>query len=108
MKRKISFLLALTMVIMAIPFNSFAESNYDKQLKEAIVKSKELFNIGSEYDKFDHRVTTYDGNTIFHLTWSDSKEKLGSIDVSMTLDGDVVNYGKWEPIRDEQRPQLAR
>lgn len=108
MKRKISFILALTMLITIVPLTSFAEENYDKGLKEAIVKSKELFNIGSEYDKFTHNVTTRDGSTVFHLNWSDSKNKLGNVDVSIATDGTVVSYGKWKPIYDRQGPKLPK
>lgn len=108
MKRKISFLLALTMVLTFIPFSSFAAQNYDKQLKEAIVKSKELFNIGDEYDKFNHNINSYDGKTVFYLNWSDSKGKLGNIDVSMTVDGIVTSYGKWKPTYEEQKPKLPK
>lgn len=108
MKRKISFLLALTMVLTFIPFSSFAAQNYDKQLKEAIVKSKELFNIGDEYDKFNHNINSYDGKTVFYLNWSDSKGKLGNIDVSMTVDGIVTSYGKWKPTYEDQKPKLPK
>jgi hypothetical protein len=107
-KRKISFLLALTMVLMAIPFNSFAQQNYDKQLKEAIIKSKELFNIGKEYDRFSHDINSYDDDTIFYLNWSDSKGKLGNIDVAITLDGTVMSYGKWKPSFNERKPKLPK
>lgn len=96
------------MVLTIIPFSSFAQEDYDKQLEEAIVKVKKLFNIGSEYDKFDHRVSSRDGTTVFYLNWSDSKEKLGSIDVSITLDGTVISFGKWKPIYREQGPKLPK
>lgn len=96
------------MVLIIIPFSSFAQQDYDKQLKEAIVKSKELFNIGSEYDKFDHSVSSRDGTTVFYLNWSDSKEKLGSVDISMAVDGTVLSYGKWKPIYVEQGPKLPK
>ena len=95
------------MVLTFIPFSSFAQ-NYDKQLKEAIVKSKELFNIGDEYDKFNHNINSYDGKTVFYLNWSDSKGKLGNIDVSMTVDGIVTSYGKWKPTYEEQKPKLPK
>lgn len=108
MNRKITFLLALIMVLNLVPFASFAEQNYDKQLKDAIIKSKKLFNIGEEYDKFEHSVTSREGMTYFYLTWSDSKDKLGSIDVSITSDGTVVSYGKWEPSYGEQKTKLPK
>lgn len=108
MRRKISFLLAFTMVLALIPFNSFAQQDYDKQLKEAIVRSKELFNIGSEYDEFRQEVSTRDGQVLFYLNWSDSKGKLGNVNVTITEDGTVTSFSKWKPRYGEQRPQLPK
>ena len=105
MKRRISFLLALTMFLTMIPFNSFA-GNYDKQLKEAIVRSKELFNIGDGYDEFRQDISTRDGEVVFYLNWSDSKEKLGSVSVSIAEDGTVISFSKWEPRYEDRKPQL--
>jgi len=96
------------MILTLIPFSSFAQQNFDKQLKEAIIKSKKLFNIGSEYDKFEHNINSYDGNTVFYLNWSDSKGKLGNIDVSLTLDGTVLSYGKWKPYFGDDKPKLPK
>ncbi|NMB08899.1 MAG: hypothetical protein GX981_11000 [Tissierellia bacterium] len=107
MKRKIAFLLALTMFLTIIPLNSFAQ-NYDKQLKKAIVRSKELFNIGSEYDEFRQEVSTREGQVLFYLNWSDSKGKLGNVNVTITEDGTVTSFSKWKPRYDEQRPQLPK
>jgi len=107
MKGKVSLLLALIMLITAIPFAAFAQ-DYDKQLEEAIVKSKELFNIGEEYDKFDYSISTYDKRTVFHLYWSDSKNVIGSIDVTITSDGIVTNYSKWSISSDKNRPKLPK
>ena len=107
MKRRISFLLALTMFLTIIPFNSFA-ANYDKQLKEAIVRSKELFNIGDEYDEFRQEISTRDGKVVFYLNWSDSKGKLGSVNVTITEDGTVTSFSKWEPRYEDRKPQLPK
>ncbi|SHH88255.1 YcdB/YcdC domain-containing protein [Sporanaerobacter acetigenes] len=108
MKRKVSVLLAIVMILTLIPMSSFAQQNFDKQLKEAITKSKELFNIGKEYDKFSSDVSSYDGKTAFNLNWSDSKEKLGSINVSLTVDGEILSYSKSEPYYGENRPKLPK
>lgn len=106
MKKKLSLILALVMVLTIIPFTSFAETNYDKQLKEAITKSKELFNIGKEYDEFNQSVSTSEGKTIFYLNWSSSQEDLGNINVSITMDGTILNYGKWDPSYGKEKPSL--
>jgi Zn-dependent metalloprotease len=107
MKRRMSFLLALIMLLTIIPFSSYA-GNYDKQLKEAIIKSKELFNIGDEYDEFRKDISTRDDQVVFYLVWSDKKGKLGSIDVSMAEDGTVLSFSKWQPKYEEQKPQLPK
>lgn len=96
------------MVLALIPFNSFAQQDYDKQLKEAIVRSKELFNISSEYDEFRQEVSTRDGQVLFYLNWSDSKGKLGNVNVTITEDGTVTSFSKWKPRYGEQRPQLPK
>ena len=107
MKGRLSLLLALVMLITAIPYVSFAQ-DYDKDLEEAILKSKELFNIGDEYDKFDYSMTTYDDQTIFYLYWGDSKNAIGSVDVTITSDGMVTNYGKWDANADKERTKLPK
>lgn len=106
MKRKLSIVLALIMVLTIIPFNIFAQESYDKELREAIIKSKDLFNIGSEYDKFDQSISSSDGRTIFYLNWSDKEGKLGQINVSITMEGLVLNYSKWQPVYGEQEIKL--
>ncbi|WP_416198272.1 MAG: Peptidase M4 [Sporanaerobacter sp.] len=108
MKKRVSAVLAIVMILTLIPIGSFAQQNFDKQLKEAITKSKELFNIGKEYDKFSSDVSSYDGKTAFHLNWSDSKEKLGSINVSVTVDGEILSYSKYKPYYGENRPKLPK
>ena len=106
MKKKLSILLAVIMVLTIIPSNIFAQNGYDQQLKDAILKSKDLFNIGKEYDKFSQSISSRDGETVFYLNWSDSLDKLGQINVSITMEGLVLSYGKWEPIYGEQETKL--
>ena len=107
MRKRVSLLLALVMVITAIPFAAFAQE-YDKQLEDAIIKSKEVFSIGEEYDRFDYSISTYDDKMSFHLYWSDSKNAIGSIDVTITSDGIVTDYGKWSVSSDKDRPKLPK
>lgn len=107
MKKKLSFVLALVMLITAIPLVTFAQ-NYDKQLEEAIMKSKELFGITEKYDKFDYSVSTYNDKTVFYLNWYDSKNTIGSIDVTMTSDGVVTSYYKWDINSHRDRPMLPK
>lgn len=94
MKSKISFILAMVMILSIIPMTSFAEESHDKQLKEAIIRSKDLFDIGNEYDKFDQSISSMGEETVFYLNWSDSKDQLGNINVSISVDGNIINYWK--------------
>ena len=108
LKRKISFVLALIMILSVIPVYSFAANNYDKELKEAITRSKKIFNIGDEYDKFEQDINTYSGDTVFYLNWSDTKNKLGGIQVAITTDGNVLSYSKWKPNYSEPETKLPK
>lgn len=108
MKKRISLLLVLLMVLTMIPFGSYAEQNYDKQLKEAIKKTKEIFNIGKEYDKFSSDIRSCDDETYFYLSWEDSKGKLGGINVSITSDGIITSYDKYKPYYEETKPKLPK
>ena len=106
MKRKLSLILASIILLTTIPSNAFADKSQDKGLKEAIIRSKELFNIGSEYNKFDQSINTVDNTTIFYLNWSDTEDKLGSINLSITMDGTVLSYNKFEPAYGEKEIRL--
>lgn len=106
MKRKLSLILASIILLTTIPSATFAEKSQDKGLKEAILRSKELFNIGSEYDKFDQSISSGDESTVFYLNWSDTKDKLGSINLSIRKDGNVISYSKWHPSYGEQEIKL--
>lgn len=107
MKRGIALVLALTMVLSVFT-TAFAEGNYDKELEKAIAKSKKLFNIGNEYDRFTHNIDYYNEDVIFYLNWSDSKEKLGTINVGITSDGTVMSYNIWKPIYGATKPALPK
>lgn len=106
MKKNLSILLALILLVTTIPASVFAEKSQDQALKEAIVKSKELFDIGDEYDNFNQSISLVDETTIFNLNWSDSKEKLGDINVTITMDGLVLSYNKWQPVYGKQETSL--
>ncbi|NLX62036.1 MAG: hypothetical protein GXZ06_05925 [Tissierellia bacterium] len=103
--KKILFLLSLVLLMTSIPTASYGQ-NYDKQLEEAILKSKKLFGITDEYDKFDYSVSTYNDEIVFYLNWHDSKEALGYITVTITADGTVTSYNKWYTTSQRDRTKL--
>jgi len=92
--KKTLFLLVFVLIITSIPIASYGQ-NYDKELEKAILKSKELFGITDEYDKFDYSVSTYQDEIVFYLNWHDSKEALGYVTVTITSSGTVTSYNKW-------------
>lgn len=108
MKRRLSILLAVVLIItVTIPTIGFAEQ-FDKELEEAIKKAKSLFNITEEYDKFDCYVDRYSGKTVFNLNWSDSDNKLGNLYVSIGEDGIVRGYSIYKPYTSQFRPKLPK
>lgn len=100
--KKISLLLTFTMLVLSIiPSISYGENNYDKKLEENIVKAKELFNISSDYDKFNSNVNSYESNTTFNLNWRDTSKKLNNINITMDLDGNIISYDSYPEIYKE-------
>lgn len=103
MNKKVLVLVLMMIFTSLIPSFSYGEKQYDLKLKEAIVKSKKLFEITSEYDKFNSNISEYDGSTVFNLIWEDSKEKLGSIIITTDIDGNIISYDNY--VNDYNRPE---
>lgn len=95
-------------IIISTLISSFAhgENAYDKKLEESIIKVKNLFNISDGYDKFTSHVNSYNGNTNFYLNWSDSKGKLNSINVNISLEGYIISYDSYPSVYKEPSTKL--
>lgn len=94
MKRSLSLILTLLMVLtFAIPASGL--EGYDKELENAIVKAKSVFNITDEFDKFEYHINSYSSNLEFYLRWYDSTEKTGGIEVTIDTDGMIKSYYKY-------------
>ena len=97
----IAAMLAIVMVLCALPVNSFAETKNvnkvgDKTMEKLVLKAKDVFNIKDVYDNFEvnsSRDNEY--GTIYNLSWS---KKDGSSDVSVSISKDmhITNYNKYE------------
>lgn len=97
----IAAMLAIVMVLCALPVNSFAETKNvnkvdDKTMEKLVLKAKEVFNIKDVYDNFEvnsSRDNEY--GTIYNLSWS-KKDSSSGVSVSISKDMHITNYNKYE------------
>lgn len=106
MKKLALFLSFVILFATLIPTSSYGEPEYNKKLEEAIIKSKNLFNITDEYDKFNSNVSSFYGKTFFYLNWIDSSGKLGEINVNISSDGTIYSYNKFKPDYENKKSKL--
>lgn len=96
MKRILTFILTIAiMITMILPAQGFALEN--KELENAITTAKSLFNIGDGYDDFNYGMSKRNSLNVYNLSWRDTKNKLGSIDVTIDTSGRVFNYNSYRP-----------
>lgn len=94
MKRSLSLILTLLMLFtFVIPVSAL--EGYDKELENAIIKAKTIFDITSDYDEFYYNINSYSSNLEFYLRWYDSTEKAGGIEVTIDADGMIKGYYKY-------------
>lgn len=94
MKRILSLILTLLMLFtFVIPVSAL--EGYDKELENAIIKAKTIFDITSDYDEFYYNINSYSSNLEFYLRWYDSTEKAGGIEVTIDADGMIKGYYKY-------------
>lgn len=87
MKKLISTLIIISLIISIIPFSVFAEIN--ENLENAILTAKSKIEIPAEYDEFDSYINSNQGEKLYTLTWSSDKD---SINVIINEKGDVTSY----------------
>lgn len=125
MKKKLIYALSLALLVGPV-MASVEKANYNptdeavsvditKKEKEKVEDIKEKFNITEAYEDFNlikepinsDKVSTYYLNkkaknkTIDSYQWSD--EKLGSLQVAYTSDGDFYSYSKWSKDQDADK-----
>lgn len=97
----IAAMLAIVMVLCALPVNSFAETKNlnkvdDKTVEKLVLKAKEIFNIKDVYDNFEvNSSSDNDYGTIYNLSWS-KKDGSSDLNVSISNDMHITNYNKYE------------
>lgn len=102
----IAAMLAIVMVLCALPVNSFAETKNvnkvgDKTVEKLVLKAKEIFNIKDVYDNFEVNSSSDDDyGTIYNLSWS-KKDGSSDLNVSISNDMHITNYNKYENKKNE-------
>lgn len=97
----IAAMLAMFMLLCALPVNSFAETKNvnkvdDKTMEKLVLKAKEVFNIKDVYDNFEVNSSSDDDyGTIYNLSWS-KKDGSSDLNVSISNDMHITNYNKYE------------
>lgn len=97
----IAAMLAIVMVLCALPVNSFAETKNvnkvdDKTMEKLVLKAKEVFNIKDVYDNFEVNSSSDDEyGTIYNLSWS-KKDGSSEVNVSISKDMHITNYNKYD------------
>lgn len=97
----IAAMLAMFMLLCALPVNSLAQEKNlnkvdDKTMEKLVLKAKEIFNIKDVYDNFEvNSSSDNDYGTIYNLSWS-KKDGSSDLNVSISNDMHITNYNKYE------------
>lgn len=97
----IAAMLAIFMLLCALPVNSLAQEKNlnkvdDKTVEKLVLKAKEIFNIKDVYDNFEVNSSSDDDyGTIYNLSWS-KKDGSSDLNVSISNDMHITNYNKYE------------
>lgn len=107
MKRSLAFSMMLVMLVTLL-FPLQAGAAYDKELEQAISTAKSVFNIAKGYDTFNYNINKQNDRTVFNLHWSDSKNRLGEIGVTIDSNGKITNYYSFKPFMGRNRQKLPK
>ena len=92
-KRIIAFFL-VTMLL--VPTTLWA-NEMDKALTNLIPTIKEKVNVPAELTEFTYDMRSQDGvgkEDLYVLSWTDKESKLGNVQVTTELDGNIISYSK--------------
>lgn len=107
MKKYFIICLVALIVISGTNINAFGEAAVDKQLEASVLKVKDLFDIGDDYDTFDSNISSGGDTLFFYMNWSDSNSRLDSISVTTDSLGNIINYNKYSPIYKESETKVS-
>ena len=112
MKKRFTTFIALILIsIFVLPVGAMSADGGTKGLETAIKKAKSLLDIkdDSDYDVFNYNIDSQGGKTIYNLSWEDTKNKLGSIYVSIDLNNRILNYHSYKPSDENvKQPSLPK
>jgi len=96
MKKILSLSLTLMLLFTIIlPTKGFAEEN--KDLEKAITTAKSILGMTETYDTFSYTMYKQNDKMVFYLSWNDSKNKLGGVNVTIDSEGRITNYYCYNP-----------
>lgn len=96
MKKALTFLITFALIISVIlPVQGFALENIE--LENAISKAKSILDIGDGYDDFNYSLYKTNNETRYNLSWRDTHNKLGNVDVTIDSAGRIVSYYSYKP-----------
>lgn len=111
MKNTLILVLVFSIILSGIlPLRAYGETVDEKLLEEVVLKVKGLFNISDDYDNFTSRISSYEDQVSFYLSWSDSNEELPNISINADSKGNVISFNKYysqEVKPDSKLPKLS-
>lgn len=92
MKRIISMVVSMILLLgFVMPKESIAQ---DQDLEKLIKKSKQILEIGEEYNKFQYSISKNEGVTIYNFNWKND-EDTDFISVGIDSEGFIMSYDKY-------------
>ncbi len=89
MKKIISLIIALAMLVMTVPVAYAAET---EEYREVLSIVKERLDIQDVYDKFESNTSNYNGLTTYYFNWSTEGEDSVYMSVGCTADGVITEF----------------
>ena len=97
MKNTLILILVFSLIFSGMtPLSVYGETVSEENLENIILRLKELFNISNDYDNFVSRVNSYNDQVNYYLDWSDSEQKLPSININVDSKGNIISYNKYD------------
>lgn len=106
MKRKALSLFVLIAVVTTLLFPVQAFATYDRDLERAISTAKAKISIPKTFDSFSYNIYRDNDQTVFNLTWEDTKTRGGSINLTINSSGRITNYNYYKPYYERDNKRL--
>lgn len=104
-KRNVAVTLFIVLLVTLLtPVPGFAQ--YDTELEKAISTAKSVLDVPKAYDNFTYNMYRQNDRTVFDLNWSDSKNRLGSINATIDSTGKIINYNSYKITNGQNQRRL--